>query len=206
MPTGYTAKLHDGEDQSFEDFVLSCARAMGACIGQRDDPPGPPRLQEPSTYHAEALEQAEQKLAQLKTMTIHEAEKGARNRREKEIEYREETLRENCARLKRYRAMLSKVAQWIPPTPDYQRFKEFMAEQLKSSIKFDCHIGKWPEMPKVASGEAWRQQQIEDALSNIEYHTTEQIGENVRTEERNNWIRQLYESLGVAIPGTGKDE
>ena len=37
MPTGYTADIYEGNDVSFRDFALKCARAFGACIEQRDD-------------------------------------------------------------------------------------------------------------------------------------------------------------------------
>ena len=37
MATGYTMDIYDGKNVSFEDFCLSCARAFGACILQRDD-------------------------------------------------------------------------------------------------------------------------------------------------------------------------
>lgn len=37
MPSCYTSDIADGKDVSFNDFVLKCARAFGACIEQRDD-------------------------------------------------------------------------------------------------------------------------------------------------------------------------
>ena len=40
MPTGYTAPIKDGI--SFNDFMWGCARAFGALIMMRDDPPGTP--------------------------------------------------------------------------------------------------------------------------------------------------------------------
>ena len=36
MPTGYTAKIVDG--QSFPDYVKTCLRAMGVCVSMRDLP------------------------------------------------------------------------------------------------------------------------------------------------------------------------
>ena len=36
MPTGYTHELHEGEEISFEKFVMSCARAFGALVLMRD--------------------------------------------------------------------------------------------------------------------------------------------------------------------------
>jgi hypothetical protein len=45
MPTGYTAMIEEREDVTFREFALTCARAFGACIMQRDnslaEPPKP---------------------------------------------------------------------------------------------------------------------------------------------------------------------
>lgn len=38
MPTGYTSKLYEGEEQTFEEFLLTCARAFSH-IELRDNPP-----------------------------------------------------------------------------------------------------------------------------------------------------------------------
>ena len=32
MPTGYTAALYEGKNQTFKEFATQCARAFGACI------------------------------------------------------------------------------------------------------------------------------------------------------------------------------
>jgi hypothetical protein len=59
MPTGYTAKLYDG-DQKFQDFAMECARAFGALIEMRDEPMNAkiPETFEPSEHHVNGLERA----------------------------------------------------------------------------------------------------------------------------------------------------
>jgi len=66
MPTGYTAKLCEGE-QSFGEFALGCARAFGACVMQREDSMDDlPKAREHDGdvgYYSRALETARRKAA-----------------------------------------------------------------------------------------------------------------------------------------------
>jgi len=73
MPTGYTAKLMES-GQTFQDFVMQCARAFGACVMMRDDPmdaPIPERF-EPSDYNVKRLAEAKAELVKLQAMTNDE--------------------------------------------------------------------------------------------------------------------------------------
>ena len=68
MPTGYTARLCDGE-QTFKDFAMLCARACGALIEMREDPmdaPIPEKIKR-SSYYDEALSKAVAEYDRLKT-------------------------------------------------------------------------------------------------------------------------------------------
>lgn len=67
MATGYTHPVAEGTVTDFATFALDCARAFGALITIRDDPPGTPIPDEftPSTWNAEAKEGAEARLAEL---------------------------------------------------------------------------------------------------------------------------------------------
>ena len=62
MPTGYTAKIADG--QTFEEFILSCARAFGALVEMRDEPADAPIPEEfkPSAYHTTQIGVARAKM------------------------------------------------------------------------------------------------------------------------------------------------
>lgn len=200
MPTGYTAELYENEKQSFEDFVLSCARAMCACVMQRDDPASDlPKLQKPSDFYAKELEEANVRLRSLKGLTREGAEIKASQERTEKLREREANDYHALQVLKRYQTMLTKVKQWIPPSKDHEGLKDFMVQQLEESMRFDCHTGDYPKIPEVVSGEQWRQAQIEDTLKDIARLTKHHLDEIKRTEHRNNWIAQLYKSLGVPI-------
>ena len=76
MPTGYTAIIDDNPKVSFSDFVLRCARGMGACITMREEPndtPIPERF-EPSDYYRDRVERLRGTLARLSSMSDADAQ------------------------------------------------------------------------------------------------------------------------------------
>jgi len=197
MPTAYTEALYDREDQSFEDFLLNCARAMGACIMQRDDPMCvAPKKVEPSDYHIRRIAETIEELERLKAMPIDEAEEEARIEREAALREREEHDKNALDLLGRYHRMLSAVKEWKPPTPDHIGLQEFMIEQLETSINFVCSTGDWSKIPPIVSGEEWRSNQIKKMLRSLDYNTRENLREIERTDGRNRWIEELYVSIG----------
>lgn len=82
MPTGYTAKLHNGEEQTFPEFVMSCARAFGALITMRDDPADAeiPDEFKPSDYHVRELEKARERLSEVEGWTFDQVSSGGQRR------------------------------------------------------------------------------------------------------------------------------
>lgn len=198
MPTGYTSKLYNGEDQTFTEFAWDCARAFGALILMRDDPadaPIPERF-EPSDHHVTKLAEAEQALAEFEAMTDNEhldlfLAEGAEN-----VRQRIEAKRKSRDLAERYQAMLWKVETWEPPTPEHRQFREFMIEQLKSSIDFDCNVGTDVYPPRLPDRiEDWYTAKIEKLRWSVDYHRRSLAEEIERTEERNRWVGALRESL-----------
>src|ERR1044071_9143634 len=110
MPTGYTAKLYEGEDQSFEDFALGCARAFGASILMRDDSPNKPisidAITDNSDYHVRAIRETKAEIARIMAMTPEEIRQAARSefRDRKESDERYKTSRAEMRQ--RYEDML----------------------------------------------------------------------------------------------------
>jgi hypothetical protein len=201
MPTGYTAAVKEGI--TFEQFVMRCSRAMGALVMMRDDQmdaPIPERF-EPSDYHAQKLGEAQAMLVWATQVPASEAA------REAESEYREavarhrRNLEESTDLRNKYNALLAQVIQWQPPTPEHQGLKDFMAQQLRETIRFDCNDDYYLEHPPVMlSGAAWKEAKIATAGKDVAYHSAEHAKEVERTEGRNNWLQQLRESLGMNAP------
>lgn len=201
MPTGYTAELYEGDGQSFEKFVWSCARGMGALIMMRDDPsnaPIPERFEPRTDYYDTALAAAEARLVELRGMTAEEILQANLNERAEVLASRAKQAVKRSDLRRRYEAMLAEVAAWEPPTEDHQGLKKLMVDQLTESIRFDC--GKpgeeirYPPMPE-ADPANWFEEQIAKAERNIEHHTVERAKEIERTESRNGWLAELRGSL-----------
>jgi hypothetical protein len=197
MPTGYTADLHDGKDVSFPEFVMRCARAFGALVTMRDEPMDAsiPDEFKPSNWHIEQLEEARRRLAEIESWDDARAEAEAEKAYQEALRYREDTLVRNAAIRQRYENMLAQVKGWAPPTPDHQGLKDFMIQQLESSIDFDCKYD--PGEPERLSGSEYKAQQIADTQRDIDYHTEEHAKEVERAKQRTDWIRALRDSLPV---------
>ena len=203
MPTGYTAAACE-RDISFEEFVWSCARGMGALIMMRDeshDAPIPERF-EPSDYHVKELKKSKERLAELKKMSPKAAAKEAKRQHEEDLK----TLEEQKAKVKAVNARLTKlrsqVADWQSPSSDHDNFKKFMLEQLDTTIEHDGTVSSYYEdkVKRPISAESWLKDQIESAEHSIEYHTKEHKAEVERTEGRNKWLADLRSSVPYVPP------
>lgn len=192
MPTGYTAKLHDDIPQSFEEFVLNCARAFAGWTRELsgEDFPDPPK----QTYAQNALESYEAKLARLMALPYDEI------LAEHEVAYwdsrrRDEEQREKTARMRaRYQEMLDKVRAWEPPTQEHQGLKDFMIEQLESSIDHDCHDFSYLITAKPFE---WHEDRIANARRILERARDEAVKERERNEHNLAWTKSLRDSLAV---------
>lgn len=203
MPTGYTASACERE-VPFEEFVWSCARAMGAFIMMRDDPhdaPIPERF-EPSDYHVKELENAKQRLAKFEKMSLKEAAAEAKKEHEENIKRLEEQKTKVVEVNARLTKLRSQVADWKSPSPDHDNFKKFMLEQLDTTIQHDGTVSSYYEdrAKKPISAKKWLQDQVDEAKHSIEYHTKEHKAEVERTESRNRWIADLRASVPYVAP------
>lgn len=197
MPTGYTAPVKDGEITSARDYILSCARAFGATIHQRDDPPDDPpsKLNIEDSYRVKALASAKQRLAEAEEMTIEEAEAGERKEREASVAYRDKYLADQKVEKQRYVDMAVAVSKWEPPTDEHMGVKKFALEQLEESIKFDCGRFYVPAVLEPRTPEQYKQRKIADAKENVQYHEEGLANEKERVESQNAWIDSLYSSV-----------
>jgi hypothetical protein len=200
MPTGYTSCIEDGIE--FKDFIMQCARAMGACISMRDEPSSKPIPEkfEPYPYHKERLETAQKEFAVLEKLTDEECEERAKQKHTKDINSDKDYINGRNELRGKYMDMLSKVQGWKPPTPDHEGLKEFMESQITGSIDFDCNTSYSLErMEKIEpmSGEEWRSMKMKSLIKDIDYHEKEWQKEVSRVEERNRWIKDLRESLEI---------
>lgn len=198
MPTGYTSKLYDGE-QDFDDFALGVARGFGAFVHQRDDSSNsPPRLAAPYDDAAdrERLESAKADLARYYDMSVTDiVMEQEREHREALLAW-EEAVVERAKLKNRYERMLDQVKAWEPPSNDHVKFKEYMVEQLEQSIEFDCK-GYERYMPQLVTADEYRQQRKDMARRMIDLYQENITRDRANNDQRRLWGAQLFESLGV---------
>jgi len=198
MPTGYTSRIADGI--SFEEFVMSCARGMGALIMMRDEPmdaPIPERF-EPSDYHEKKLAEAQAELDRLKKITIDEADKQASIEFMEELDRHDKAMQNKAELRQKYESMLAQVNAWHPPSQDHEGFKKFMIEQITGSIEFDCDESHYIENPPMRmSAVDWLNKKVANAFRDVDYHRKGRDEEIARTEGRNIWIKKLRDSLVI---------
>lgn len=199
MPTGYTADIEN--DISFDDFLLGCARAFGACLHQRDDNTKiKPQLREVSTYHEDKLLETEAELGAFLTMNREQKEAVGQELKDEAINSTQEYLNSKITLKGKYETMLVKAQAWNPPTPDHNNLKQFMIDQINESINFDCNLKySIEELSKYSNMSAldFYNDKVEKLQWSVKYHTEENEKEIQRVEEANRWISALYDSMGI---------
>lgn len=195
--TGYTEKVAENENFSFKDFALMCARSFGALIDMRDEPldaPLPEKF-EPNDYYINRLNEAK---AELRKFRANPPKKDELSKRYDEYLFTlgEDIRKENDKRKiikQRYEAMIDKVKNWQPPTPEHNGLKELMIEQLTDSIEFDCKEYK----PRIETKAEYihvygNEKYLLDEIAHYERFVKE---EKDRCESKNKWIKELRDSL-----------
>ncbi len=199
MPTGYTADIEN--DISFEDFILGCARAFGACVHQRDDSASDkPKLRAEDSYYEEQLLTTEAELGALKTMNREQREAYGQELKDEGIASAQKYFNEKVLLKNKYDAMMQKVQAWTPPTSNHTSLKQFMIDQITDSIKWDCDTQYWvEELTKASSADPLKlvDAKIAEYERDIAYYEEKMDKESARNAEANQWISQLYDSIGI---------
>lgn len=199
MPTAYTAILGETEDMKLKDFAMICARNFGVLAMMRDEPlsaPIPEKFDMPPYYKAN-LEKAQKKHADFMAMTesgrAEYLERTYNEMVEQTNKEQEESSRQKDILRRRYSAMLLKVVNWTPPTPEHESLREFMIKQIHDSIEWDCseytpHIPDKAEWCDIERHKSMMENEI--ALFQKTYYKALES-----TASRNKWLADLRESL-----------
>lgn len=200
MPTGYTADVQDGKIITLEQFAWQCARAFGALIEMRDDPQGaviPERFKPDTRYHDAEIANAEGEIGRLEAMTEADADLAVSAVYASAVKARDEYAAEKKLRRERYETMLGKVRRWRTDK-EIASLRDFMIEQLESSIRFDCSDHIYPAAPDMLSGAEWRKRSLSEARRSLARHKAEREKEIERVAGRNAWLAQLRADLADA--------
>lgn len=203
MPTGYTAPVMDGEITDVKDFAAQCARGFGAFMHQRDESGKVslryPEAPGPDSFYHKSLAQAEARRAQWAGMS--EEEKYA----EWSDYVKKQTLalhesKANHAKIRaRYEDMLIQV--WSIDVPSkLQKFRDFMVEQLESSIDFDCGDGTFENgYYRVMPYPEWCEKEEAGIARDLSYYSDEVAKERQRYQEQVEYIDLMVETFGFEV-------
>jgi len=197
MPSGYTAGVQSGEITDFKDYAMGCARAFGALVMMRDDPSDAeiPEKFEPSKFSRDRLVKLRKELDQFKAMGSDERRDLHESEHRDEIASAEKRLAEIAEQRARYEAMLGEARAYVAPTPDHEKFAEFMVKQLVDSIDWDCKTEYYDKKKEKAPFRKWEYEKVKDLERSIESAKESWNEEQERTAGRNKWIAELRESL-----------
>ena len=204
MPTSYTAGILDGKVNTFEEFATVCTRAFGATIHMRDNPmdsPYEPRT--PSDYHTNSIQSKRERLEEIESMSDEKIVEDFNTQLGEDLKYHQTKMEEDKRNLEKLNSMLESAKSWIPPTEDHQSFRNFMIEQIESTIKVDgdpsYHTNKMVEIKKQMeegiNPKEYREETIQEIKSQISYHETEYQKELVRCKDSNDWMDKFFESI-----------
>lgn len=198
MPTGYTSPIYNGDDISFKDFAIRCAKQFGAFIHMREDFLDSKVVKRTlDDYYKRCFDKAESELKKFKenppTREFLTKEWEKKLRAIIEEDFKEEEKR--FALKTRYETMLKQVKDWTPPTLEHKPLKDFMIRQLEDSIECDCK--PYAQAAYFPTKEEYVKNELSaDSLEREVKYYQEQWDEEVRRcEEANKWIDDLLSSL-----------
>lgn len=200
MPTGYTAKLMES-GESFEDFVMQCARAFGALVIMRDEPMNAPIPEEfkPSPYYSNSLAEHTKEWRRLASMSEKDQQSYGLDAKNKAIAMRREWLAKYQEENARIEGMRKSVVAWPPPSPDHVGLRDFMLEQLKISLHDTAYTERDLKDLINKTPARFYDEALEGEARHIKYSEEGLYKERKSNSERNLWVKQLRESLEVTV-------
>jgi len=199
MPTGYTTHIENGDITIGKDFLMLCARAFEPCIEMKDkslDTPIPKKFDE-CNYYFDKLKTAKLELQKYESMTYEEAKTESESEYIKRQNDASEEISKNKLIRERYMKILHEIEKWVPPTKDHNELKKFAIQQIKMSLPNDEDDEYWNSKLAIpmSSVKKWLKDNIDICLKDIEYYSKQMRKEKEKIQSRNNWIKDLRESL-----------
>ena len=153
MANGYTYGIEENPNFTAKDFALTCARAFGAFIHQRDQPLSElPKAPEMDSYPVQRLERALKEKADWNATSLEDKraqwEEYTRNL---QAQYTEQ-VQEYKVMSKRYAEMRASVEAWQVPE-ELDNLKNFMLKQIDESVRWSWD--EEPSAPNLQSFEEW---------------------------------------------------
>ena len=201
MPTGYTYGIIEGKINTFKEFATTCMRAF--VMHMRDDPNDKEYYdREPSDYHKKAIKSAKRKLKKIKALSDEDIISVETKRLKKDRRYHNNSNRTTIENKKKLVKLLNEAKLYNPPTSQHQGIKDFMIEQLTSTIDFDgnnnYHLKAIAEIDYSLNEmnlNKIRKEIMRQANWDLDYHEKEHKEEVERCDDSNKWASDFIKSL-----------
>ena len=140
--TGYTYEIKDNKVKSLKDFALLCCRNFGIFAEYRDEPIDKIiEKVEVNQYYIDAVEKAQKEWDDFskdkEKRTYEEAEQAFNENLVKTFRSYENDYEENKLFVDKCKSLLKEAEEWKVPSEEYLKLKDFMIDQLQSTINFD---------------------------------------------------------------------
>lgn len=192
MPTGYTSGILDGKITTFSQFAKLCMSAFGAEITPRT----------PSDYYSKEIEKAKQLLKDAETLSDEVIVQNRKSELENSKEYHLKAIAKAKVDTKNLNDILKDVRNWQPPTSEHTGIKNFMIEQIQTTINFDCKTKfNYDELAKIElellnlNAHEIRKDMIAKAKKDFEYYTKNYNEDVERCDKSNQWVADFLGSL-----------
>lgn len=197
MPTGYTDPVRKGEVTDLRTFIEMCAHAVIPALYQQSmTTPIPTSVaSETDKYDRvmnlrKELDQYKLQLQDYRLWSYADAAADQDRAFHESMKHWKDSEAKRIADLARYESMLAQVKAWTVTAP-IQGLKDFMIEQLESSIKFDCTPSEWGK-PVFRTPDEHRAYKIDGVKKSIE-HATRNLNDELERRERNQaWLDEFW--------------
>ena len=187
MPSTYTEKLYNGERQTFEEFVLSCARMMIYDCAELPDTPV-----SPAAYYYQSLQDAQKAYNDLRKMGADEILAAAKQAHQQNVDRYVQRCNAVTKRREAHRVMAENVHKWEPPIPDLVPLKDAMQKQLDEFAKDVLDL---PQLPVELPPGLWWLRELDEAERAVMCASKAVDAAERRAQRTSHWITVLREDL-----------
>lgn len=202
MPTGLTCGISEG--MVFKEFVLSCSKQFGALIHMKDLSSDTPIIkQEIDPYYSESVKKAEKDYNNYIKLSQEEKERRMKDEWISGIDHHKKEIIKRRKLEEKYIEMLKKVKNWISPSEEHIKLKQFMIDQINDSIKYDCITEYHYKTIKRYDGYLCDEETIKIQIYEFKLSLSQTVTNAIESEvahieavkKNNKWVSQLIESL-----------
>jgi hypothetical protein len=195
--TGYTHEVAE-KGMTLENFILSCARAFGACVTLRyDNIDKAPRVIKKDDYYEKQLIEVKKELEKWNKLTKTQQTKQVERERKESIASDVKCHKKNVIENERLMDMRNKVENWFPPTKNHYNLKKFMLEQIDMSLHdLSYYLESIKRQESITTSELIKNKELY-LSKDIEYYKKFAKESDETNNERNEWLEQLYKSLNM---------